>query len=102
MHGIAFAELVVFMEDMLADVDNLPVFRPSDMANLYKSRLEQHGSTMSNIIHTIRLKDIHLSDTCKCGHSAVETANMLKCLPIAQYCALDDFPKIKDIVKRCV
>ncbi|KAG0717679.1 hypothetical protein GWK47_053917 [Chionoecetes opilio] len=40
LHGIAFAELVVFMEDMHADEDNALVFKLSDVANLYKTRLE--------------------------------------------------------------
>ncbi|KAG0729102.1 hypothetical protein GWK47_003575 [Chionoecetes opilio] len=45
LHGIAFVELVVFMEDMHADEDNAPVFKLSDVANLYKTRLEQLGAT---------------------------------------------------------
>ncbi|KAG0715668.1 hypothetical protein GWK47_011424 [Chionoecetes opilio] len=61
LHGIAFAELVVFMEDMHADEDNAPVFKLSDVANLYKTRLEQLGATVTNKIHTTRLKDRLLS-----------------------------------------
>ncbi|KAG0724212.1 hypothetical protein GWK47_041115 [Chionoecetes opilio] len=61
LHGIAFAELVVFMEDMHADEDNAPVFILSDVANLYKTRLEQLGATVTNRIHTTRLKDRLLS-----------------------------------------
>ena len=41
MHGIAFAELVVFLEDMSGDEDSAAVFRLSDLAKLYKDRLEQ-------------------------------------------------------------
>ena len=37
-------------------------FRLSDLANLYKTKLEQLGATMSNIIHTSRLKHIFLSE----------------------------------------
>lgn len=61
LHGIAFAELVVFMEDMHADEDNAPVFKLSDVANLHKTRLEQLGATVTNRIHTTRLKDRLLS-----------------------------------------
>ena len=62
LHGIiVFAELVVFMEDMHAYEDNAPVFTLSDVANLYKTRLEQLGAMVTNIIHTTRLKDILLS-----------------------------------------
>ncbi|KAG0693362.1 hypothetical protein GWK47_027539 [Chionoecetes opilio] len=57
LHGIAFAELVVFMEDMHADEDNAPVFKLLDVASLYKTRLEQLGATVTNRIHTTRLKD---------------------------------------------
>ena len=51
LYGIAFAELVVFMEDMHADEDNVPVFKLSDVANLYMTRLEQLGVMVTNIIH---------------------------------------------------
>ncbi|KAK3878932.1 hypothetical protein Pcinc_016475 [Petrolisthes cinctipes] len=57
LHGIAFAELVVFMEEIHADEDNAPVFKLSDVANLYKMRLEQLGASVTNRIHTTRLKD---------------------------------------------
>lgn len=61
LHGIAFAELVVFMEDMHANEDNAPVFKLSDVANLYKTRLEQLGASVTSRIHTTRLKDRLLS-----------------------------------------
>ena len=61
LHGIAFAELVVFMEDMHADDDNAAVFKLSDVANLYKTRLKQLSATATNIIHTSRLRDRLLS-----------------------------------------
>ena len=40
-HGIAFAELVAFMEDINSDEDSAPVFKLVDIAQLYKVRLEQ-------------------------------------------------------------
>ena len=45
------------MEDMVAYKDNALVFKLSDVANLYKTRLEQLGATVTNRIHTTRLKD---------------------------------------------
>jgi len=57
LHGIAFAELVVFMEDMCSDEDSAPVFKLADIANLYKIRLEQLGVTVDSRIHTTRLKN---------------------------------------------
>ena len=40
LHGIAFAELVAFLEDMNNDEDNAPVFKLIDIAQLYKVILE--------------------------------------------------------------
>ena len=42
-------------------MDNVSVFKLSDVANLYKMRLEQLGVMVTNIIHTTRLKDIRIS-----------------------------------------
>ena len=61
LHGIAFAELVAFMEDMNNDEDNAPVFKLIDIAQLYKVRLEQLGLTLDTRIHTTRLKNRLLS-----------------------------------------
>ena len=55
LHGIAFAELVAFMEDMRSD-GCAPVFKLADLADLYKTRLEQLGATVESRIHTTRLK----------------------------------------------
>ena len=62
LHGIAFAELMLFMEDMHADEANAPVFKLSDVANIYRTRLRQLGAMVTNIIHTTRLKDRLLSE----------------------------------------
>ena len=40
MHGIAFAELVAFLEDTSSGEDSAAVFRLSDLVNLYKDRLD--------------------------------------------------------------
>ncbi len=40
LHGIAFAELVAFLEDMRSDQESAPIFKLTDIAQLYKVRLE--------------------------------------------------------------
>ena len=56
-HGIAFDELVSYMEE--AHIDNLvaPIFKLSDLANLYSSRLEQLGTTLPGRVHSTKLKN---------------------------------------------
>jgi len=61
LHGIAFAELVAFIEDMNSDEDSAPVFKLTDIAELYKVRLQQLGVTVQKRIHTTRLKNRLLS-----------------------------------------
>ena len=62
MHGIAFAKLVVFLEDMSSDEDSATIFRLSDLAKLYKDRLEQLGVTVDSRIHSTRLKNRLISE----------------------------------------
>ena len=57
MHGIAFAELVVFLEDMSSDEESAAVFRPCDLVKLHKDRLEHHRVTVDSRIHSTRLKN---------------------------------------------
>ena len=54
LHGIAFAELVVFMED-INSYDISPTFKLTDLAQLYKLRLEQLGVKLDKHVHTTRL-----------------------------------------------
>ena len=53
LHGIAFAELVAFLEEMKGDEDYALIFKLAEVAQLYKNRLEQLGLKH---IHTTRLK----------------------------------------------
>ena len=50
-HGIAFAELVSYIED--ARMDNLvaPIFKLSDLVSLYSNRLKQLGTEVAGRIH---------------------------------------------------
>ena len=50
------------MEEMRGDEDTVPIFKLTDIAKLYKVRLEQLGVTVSNRIHTTRLKNRLLSE----------------------------------------
>ena len=56
LHGIAFAELVTFMEDFRREGTVAPVFKLSDLADMYRTRLEQLGAVIGSQIHTSRLK----------------------------------------------
>ena len=55
-HGIAFAELVSYIED--ARMDNLvaPIFKLSDLVSLYSNRLKQLGKELAGRIHSTKLK----------------------------------------------
>jgi len=57
LHGIAFAELVSFIEDRISDEDSAFVFKLTDIAELYQVRLQQLGVTVKKRIHTTRLKN---------------------------------------------
>lgn len=56
LHGIAFAELVAFIEETQCE-DCAPVFKLADLRDLYKARLNQLGVTVEHQIHTTRLKN---------------------------------------------
>jgi len=60
LHAL-YTNTMEFMEDMHADEDNASIFKFSDVANLYKTRLEQLCTKVTNIIHTTRPKDRLLS-----------------------------------------
>ena len=56
LHGIAFAELVAYIEDFRMEESIAPVFKLADLAQLYKTRLEQLGVVTDGHVHTSRLK----------------------------------------------
>ena len=53
---------MAYLEDMNSDENNAPVFKLTDIAQLYKTRLEQLGLTVGERIHTTRLKERLLSE----------------------------------------
>ena len=38
-HGIAFAELVIYIEEACIDTEVAPIYKLTDLANLYSTRL---------------------------------------------------------------
>ena len=54
LHGIAFAELVEYIESHRDSSECAPVFKMADLAKLYFSRLSELGITGQ--IHTTRLR----------------------------------------------
>ena len=57
MHGIAFAELAVFLENASSDENSLLSLDSGTLLKLYKDRLEHIGVTLDSRIHNTRLKD---------------------------------------------
>ena len=53
--GIVFAEIVMYIEEA-RNYESAPVFKLADLADLYKSRMEQHGIKLNNKVNTTRLK----------------------------------------------
>ena len=55
--GIAFAELVMYIEEVhQVDEVGAPIFKLSDLGQLYSSRMEQLGVKLDTRVHTTRLK----------------------------------------------
>lgn len=56
-HGIAFAELVSYIEDARMDDLVAPIFKLTDLVNLYITRLKQLWTEIVGRIHSTKLKD---------------------------------------------
>ena len=56
-HGIAFAGLVSYIEEVRMDSLVAPVFKLTDLVNLYSTRLEQLGTHVTGRVHSTRLKN---------------------------------------------
>ncbi len=50
--GIAFAELVIYIEETRLEASTVPVFKLADLVHLYTSRLEQLGIVSGRYIHS--------------------------------------------------
>ena len=68
LSGIAFAELVMYIEEMCQlDEETAPVFKLSDLLQLYTTRLEQLAVKLDAKVHTTQLKQClltHFTDMC--------------------------------------
>ena len=60
-HGIAFAELVSYMEETCKDYLVASVFKLKHLTVLYGKRLNQLGTNISGRVHSTKLKDRILS-----------------------------------------
>ena len=56
LHGIAFAELVAYIEDFRMEQSVAPIFKLADPANMYKAHLEQLSTDVEGRVHTTRVK----------------------------------------------
>lgn len=79
-HGIAFAGLVSYIEEVRMDSLVAPVFKLTDLVNLYSTRLEQLGTHVTGRIHSTKLKNRILSyfpdmDAHKQGRDVVLVCN---------------------------
>lgn len=55
-HGLAFAELVSYIEDTRMDSLVAPIFKLRDLVDLYTTRLEQLGTDVAGHVHSTDLK----------------------------------------------
>ena len=56
-HGIVFAELVSYIEDVCIDNLVAPVFKLTDLIHLYSTRLKQLGTDVVGRVNSTQLKD---------------------------------------------
>ena len=54
--GIVLAELMMYIEETRLETSTATVFKLSDLAHLYMSRMEQFGVVSDTKVHTTRLK----------------------------------------------
>jgi len=55
--SLAFAQLVEYIAEIMADTTTAPVFRLSDLVRMYRGRLEQMGITTNSRINSTKLKN---------------------------------------------
>ena len=60
-HGIAFAELASYIEDVRTDTEVAPIFKLTDLVCLYATRLKQFVNKEESCIHSTKLKERLLS-----------------------------------------
>ena len=55
-HGVAFAGIVSYIEEIRLDESIAPIFKLSELTKLYTKRLEQLGTTTKVRVHSTKLK----------------------------------------------
>lgn len=60
-HGLAFAKLVYYIEDTRMTSLVAPIFKLSDLVDLYTTRLEQLGTDVAERVHSTDLKKRELA-----------------------------------------
>ena len=56
-HGLAFAGIVSYIEEICLHESIAPIFKLSKLTKLYTKRLEQLGTTITVRVHPTKLKD---------------------------------------------
>jgi len=56
MSGLAFAELVLYIEEVRSSGETAPVFQLADLVHLYQSKMEHLGFKSETRVHSTRLK----------------------------------------------
>ena len=59
---IVFAELVLYIEETRQDEKTTPIFKLTELAQLYKSRIEQLKVKVDTRINTTRLREMILAE----------------------------------------
>ncbi|VDI23212.1 Hypothetical predicted protein [Mytilus galloprovincialis] len=57
IHGIVFAELLMYIEESRIDSDVIPIFKLADLTRMYTSRMEQFGLETSARVHSTDLQN---------------------------------------------
>ena len=57
LHAIAFAELVLYIEEFRENKETSTVFPLADLCKMYSSKLEDLGAEQHSRVHAMRLKD---------------------------------------------
>ena len=60
-HGLGFAGIVSYIEEIRLDERLAPIFKLSELTKLYTKRLEQLGTTTTVRVHSTKIKDRILS-----------------------------------------
>ena len=66
LSGVAFAEVVMYIGEARIDDSTAPIFKLADLADMYRSRMEQLGIKFDGRVNTTRLKERLFAQTLTC------------------------------------